>query len=1000
MYTFKIGILRDGDEMNAIGIQNPETIAETKFTSSINEWFVEYQNSKPVLGLYQDSVIGAFEMTRSKVDNIHKFHAMRMCNRTSSNEPLVFDKPAYHARELVSMFLPDINYKKRAGFYEEAYTPYINYRDDEINVEIKRGKLMHGVLDKATIGQKVEGSMFHVIFTEKGATVAIDTIYNLQQLINGFIYHNGITFGMKDIYLPPAAKARIRKQTDNVIHSSEKETLRLERGELVPPIEMTLDEFYEGVQMNVLDHGDEFIEPVIQNIDHETNWFYKFVHSGSKGDRKNMLAIYSAIGSIGIKGARIRPTLNGRTTINFQRGSIDPIARGYNPHSFSDGIHVISFPHSALEARHELIEVAMSTAQAGTMNRNAVKNLEANVVSNTRSTIKQNRLLQPLYGENGFDPRKVEKTRFPTIMSTTLDFTRAYHTQLDSLAVKFRNPAVARELAGEFAQLDRDRNLFRSIMLRYESNTRRMFLAHDVLRMPVNPDRVITNVRQSMSVASGAKLPASMLAFDPLAAMATVRDYVDDIGYLYLNEIQRAARSAIPHHIGNATTFLQILLRSYLCTSALIASGISNSMLAAVLERITIKIRASFIEYGTSVGVIAAQSISEPITQFLLDAKHRSGLRKEKIDTISRVDEILSAKVVANTQNIMTLVPRDEYKYDRNRVVEIANHIEMLPLSRFIVSTNIFFEEFGAPTHPDYVHEAAIIKQWQAYKYGDAAPNDLINWCIHFELDKQELILKSMKLKTIYFKLRDKFPHLYVVHNSQNSDRIVLRVYIHNTAGFIKRGADIDVNLIEERVMEIKRCIIRGVSGIIGAEVLKKGLAHTVVNQHGALEVRQMFIIETDGTNISEIMENPYLNQYECNTNSIIEIEKIYGIEAARNKILYELQTVINDQAIYEHSSMYADEMTYNARVTNIQRSGLGKREIDAVLLRSSFGGPVQVLQAAAINSQVDHLHGMSAALCVGTIAKWGSVYNDIVVDPDMVRELAGDIDTEIDTMM
>jgi DNA-directed RNA polymerase II subunit RPB1 len=306
----------------------------------------------------------------------------------------------------------------------------------------------------------------------------------------------------------------------------------------------------------------------------------------------------------------------------------------------------------------------------------------------------------------------------------------------------------------------------------------------------------------------------------------------------------------------------------------------------------------------------------------------------------------------------------------------------------------VFVEEYGKPVHPAFRHEADIIRKWRSYKYGDPQPTDLINWCIRFVFDKQELILKSMKLKTIYFKLKDKFPYLYVVHTPQNSEQIIMRIYIKNAA--FKRGADINLGSIEDKVREIKNCIIRGVSGIRGAEVIKNGLAHTTIMPNGSTEAKKMYYIETDGTNLSEILENPYLNQYECNTNSIAEIEKVYGIEAARNKILYELQTVINDQAIYEHSSIYADEMSYTGRVTNIQRSGLGKREIDNVLLRASFGGPIQVLQYAAINSQTDHLHGMSASMVMGSIPKFGSVYNDVVIDEQMLLELEPNIDEGI----
>lgn len=966
-------------------LKNVQSIAETKVTSSINEWFVEYQNSKPVMGLYQDSVIGAFEFTKSHNKGIHKFHAMRLCNRTSTDKPLKFDKQTYNSREIVSMFLPEINYKKQAGFYVPEFSPYITYKEDEINVLIQGGEFKTGVLDKASIGQKVEGSLFHVIYIEKGATVAIDALYNLQQLMNNSIYHKGVTFGLRDIHLSKKTREKMKLETAKIIEGSLEVAKQLEEGKLVPPIDMSLGDYYEEHQMSVLEHGDEFIKPIMEEIDTDNNWFYKFIYSGSKGDRGNMMSIFSAIGSIGIHGKRIKEALSGRTSINFQRHSSDPMARGYNPSNFIEGIPPATFPFSAQEARYELIEVALSTALAGTMNRNAVKNLEPIVTSNNRAAIKKNRLVQPLYGENGVDPRKVEKAKFPTIIISDTDFKDKYHVSISKLDKKYRNQNVQKALDQEFKAIKDDREFYRHVMLSYEAFTRSKFMMNDTLRMPVNPDRIISNVVELM-----ASQKIKLDPLDPIQALEEIDIYIRDLGYVYMNEIQRKSKSEIPVYIRNAIALLRVLVRSHVCIANLLERGVNNVMLKMILDRITLKIISSLIDYGTSIGVIAAQSISEPITQYLLDAKHRSGLRKEKVNVIDRFDELMKNKATGDMSSpYMILVPQDQYKFDKQKVIEIANHIEMLPLSRFVESTKIFIEEFEHPLHTDFVHETALIKKFKAYNFGDKVPKDLINWCVRFVLKKEELILKSMKLKTIYFKLMERFPHLYIVHSQQNSEEIIMRIYMRNV--MFKKGADINLEAINELTQALKNSIIRGIDGITNATVIS--LAHSYVTPDGTIDRRKMFVIETDGTNLSAVLENPYLNQYECNTSSIEEIETMYGIEAARNKELNEIQATINDSANYEHASIYADEMTYPAKVTSIQRSGLGKREVDNVLLRASFGSPIQVLQDAAINSRTDNIYGMSAPLILGTAPKFGTTFSDVCIDEDAVRENTKNVD-------
>ena len=969
----------DGDEMNGIVVSNIESIAETKLTSGVPNWFVSYQNSDPKLGLFQDSIIGAFEMTRSEIDNIDKFHAMRMCNRTSTEEPIRFNKPRYHSREILSKFLPAINFEGRAKFHVPEYTPYIKYRDDEVNVTIKRGVIESGVFDKGTIGDDANGGLFHTIYSEKGAPAAIKAIYNWQQVINSYIYYCGITFGFADVYVPPEVREKLGAETAKIIAASEDVTRQLNEGKLVPPIEMTLNEYYEEMQAAALEHGDEFIKIIMEQPDFDKTWLYKFIFSGSKGNTTNMTAIYAGIGSIGLKGGRIPMALGGRTSVNFQRFSTDPYSRGYCPDSFRSGISAIMLPFAAMEARYELIEVALSTATAGTMNRNAVKNLEPIIVNNLRGSSKSNRTVQLLFGETGIDPRKVEKIQFPGVKLSNKDFETRFHSRTDSFPKNFRHKAAQEELDSEFAVLRSERDEYRELMLTLEAHQRRNFLMKDVARMPINPAREIQNVRELVKESGYRVQP-----LDPIRAIEVVEEYVSGLGYIWMNEIQRRSKRAIPRHLTNVTTLLRILIRAYLCTANLVRNEFDNEMLQMVLDRLTMKLIECFIEYGTSVGIIAAESISEPITQFLLDAKHRSGLKKDKTNMIVRFDEILKNKPTSEMDNPqMVLIPQKEFIDDRQKVMEIANHIEMLPLGRFVTSVKIFMEEFGKPEHAGFQKERAMIQKFQTFSLGEHVPKDLISWCIRMELNREEMILKSMKTKTIYLKLMEKYPQLYLVYN-QGEDDIILRIYIRN--GMFKRGSDISIDNIKLLVDSLKSCIIRGIEGISSANVVS--IPHSFENDEGAIETKKMWAIETDGTNMSAILENQYLLSYECNTTSIDEIERLYGIEAARNKIVDELLTTEKHKANYEWATIYADEMAYNGRVTSIQRSGLGQRERNNVLLRASFGSPIQVIQQAALNNQTDHIPGMSAPLVVGTVPRFGTTYNDILIDQDSVREL------------
>lgn len=978
----------DGDEMNGILIIAPESRAEVPITSSVNTWMMSYKNSEPNFGLFQDSVMGIFELTQSIVTGITKWHAMQMTARTSTQHRIVFDKPTYTGRELVSMFLPDINYTGKPSFYVPEFAPFFKYDERDTKIVIKNGQILSGVLDKASVGQGAEGGLFHIIYSEQGASVALQTMFNLQQLVNSFLgYYCGCTFGIKDIYLTKKTRQQIKLEIAKIIESSLEITRQFDEGKLVPPVGMTLTEYYEDLQMNALTPDDAVLQHVLREIDLKDNWALKFILSGAKGSKSNMLALFTAIGSIGIKGKRIRPIYDGRTSLYQQRYATHPRARGYNPNNFSEGIDPEIFPYSAAEGRHELIEVALSTAKAGTMSRNSIKNLEDMLASNILASVKANRTIQPLYGETGLDPRRVQKVKFPTVKISDADF-RTYKTELTQIDEKWRNSYVQSKLDAEFKQLTTDRDEFRRMFLNIERAEPGNFLLKDMIRMPINPSRYLEQIVSKQEFKSKPLL-------DPVKCIDLVNEYCDSIGYLWMNEIQAHAKVPIPAHIEAATTLIKILIRSQLCTSQLIKAGADYECLKKVFDLITKSIVGALISAGTSVGIIAAQSVSEPMTQYLLDAKHRSGLRKVKMDTIMRFDELLGNR---STDKLhapsMILYPREEWINDSHKVYEIANHIEMLSVDQFVSTWSVFVEQYGKPTYPGLEHEAAMIQKY-AGAMGETPPNDLINWCIRMVFDEEELVLKSMKIKNIYLKLMEAFPESFIVFTPQTSNgELVMRIYLRNAA--FKKG-----EITESRILaimeKIKYTTVRGISGITNAVV--KSIVKTTVASDGSLATNKINVIECDGENLSEVRENPYLDPYKCVTISVDSVRQLDGIEAARNRMASELMSTLKEGANYEHVTIYADEMSYAGVMTSIHRSGLGQREADNVLLRATFGAPNGVLSEAAINARTDMLNGMSARMVMGTTPRFGTSYNDIIIDEEEVALLAKSPDQILDDL-
>lgn len=135
----------------------------------------------------------------------------------------------------------------------------------------------------------------------------------------------------------------------------------------------------------------------------------------------------------------------------------------------------------------------------------------------------------------------------------------------------------------------------------------------------------------------------------------------------------------------------------------------------------------------------------------------------------------------------MSIMVKPEYYYDKLKVQEIANYIEMMEFERFIYSEQIFFEEYGDPVHPDYVHEKKMIKDFERTNLGMMRNAALSKWVIRYELNREEMLINSMKLETIITKLKLKYPQMHIVYTPESSENIILRCYIAHS--MIKPGA-------------------------------------------------------------------------------------------------------------------------------------------------------------------------------------------------------------------
>ena len=166
--------------------------------------------------------------------------------------------------------------------------------------------------------------------------------------------------------------------------------------------------------------------------------------------------------------------------------------------------------------------------------------------------------------------------------------------------------------------------------------------------------------------------------------------------------------------------------------------------------------------------------------------------------------------------------------------------------------------------------------------------------------------------------------------------------------------------------------LIRRLTTKLGGLHLKgvKGVSRSIV-----LDAGGEYFIRTGGANLGEVIKHPKVDATRCSTNDIKEIERVLGIEAARNSIVKEVKQVLDLQGLSvdeRHIMLLADAMTMDGVVKSVGRHGLSGQKA-GVLARAAFEETLKHLINAAVKAEEDKLVGVTENIIIGQTVPIGT---------------------------
>jgi DNA-directed RNA polymerase II subunit RPB1 len=930
----------DGDTMTIFANPSIGASIESRILLNLDNSLIKAKNSSILNCEIEDTVVGCAKLSLDKT-KYKKHTVMRLFRFSNCPDFSKYPKDyEFGGREIISMLFEKIpfDYRRKPNC---AHDNFIQFMDvgETLEVIIENGVFKSGVIDNESIGS-VNGSIFHVIANKYDKNTAMKLIEDMQYTINSYLMHaSGISITSFDIIPTKEAMRLNNLLIQDALNKHDNNYKKLLKRGINPPVGRTLYDHFELLTLETLKISDKTSMLNVFKDKYIDNNYVGMVKFGSKGKIQNLTNVSGCIGQVTIATRRLNQSYSaGRASPYFPRFSGDPEPRGFIKNSYVSGMTSSQHIAASCSGRADLLARALDTAISGDFTRKGVYAVQSNVVNNFRSVVVNKTMRNLLYGSTGFSPSETCSCTYKPYKMNEIDLSKMIGPVSGPNCTKLAALIIADRL--KFIEI-MDKMIKSNVSAHLES----------ILQIPIDAE-LLTGVYKTA-------LPDNESLQEIKAKM--VLDFCERLPYVYMNEECEANNVNIPTHYKMGMYKQIINVRLAFMPSKL--RCINIPVIEGMFKLIKHKIIISFIPYGQAVGVLAAQSISQPLTQYMLDSHHRSVSGGTSSQGIDHIKEVFNAKESDYTGR-MQLFPTSP-----NGVTKL----EMIQLNQFIVRRYMLFEPKEV-SYPEFVSDGAWIKTYLSLS-PEKAKADVSNWCMRIVLDKSKIVYKHVLLSNIITKLESTFENLLIVTTPEVSKELVMRIWIKHSK--VKEYKRKDAIKIFEEVFKYP---VRGINHIYECKT------ETLKSIRSNATVEETEKIVTQGSNLFECMLLKGFDHNYTLTSSVSATYKMFGISAARDAFINETKVIL-EQFLPStvHIMLFADELMSTGAPTSIERPGITEREPSNILLQMASGSPVQKVTGAALKKISSNVYGLAASHLVGGIPNVGTNYCKVFVNEEFI---------------
>ena len=335
----------DGDEMNIHVTQSPMAQAEVKYLMSVPNQIITPQSSKPVMGIVQDALLGAYLLT-SGVKFFAYAKAIELVSwikhppRGNELPPpaVVHPKQLWTGHQLFSLLFPrDFvldRWNKKLGLPEEN------------SLWIHDGELLFGTLSKQFLGTSA-GGIIDVLYRDFGPRCTVNFMTNEQRLINTYLLDVGFSIGISDCVLSRDGEKEVADKLKNAVRNIDVITHEVTDVNMKVMAEQTTVQILSKILMQTAGIVEKYMD--------DNNSIKRAVKAGSKGNPVNLSQICGCVGQQSVEGQRVRADKGGRTLPCFNLKDDTVNSKGLVQNSYALGLKADEFFFHAMggrEVRH------------------------------------------------------------------------------------------------------------------------------------------------------------------------------------------------------------------------------------------------------------------------------------------------------------------------------------------------------------------------------------------------------------------------------------------------------------------------------------------------------------------------------------------------------------------------------------------------------------------------------------------------------------------------